>query len=93
MDRWTDGRDLDGGPEEALFFPSALFLDLVSRGAIGDPITVAAASARTSSSSVNHVSPSELKSSGDGLIPDVLPGGASIDTLSTSLRKTLRAGT
>ena len=28
----TDGRDLDGGPEEALFFPFALFLDLVSRG-------------------------------------------------------------
>lgn len=70
----TDGRDLDGGPEEALFFPFALFLDLVSRGAIGDPITVAAASARASSSPVNHVSPSELKSSGERLIPDVCPG-------------------
>ena len=70
----TDGRDLDGGSEEALFFPFALrFLDLVSRGVIGDPITVAAASARTSLSPVNHVSLSELKSSGDGLIPDVLP--------------------
>lgn len=34
----TGGRDLDGGPEEALFFPFSLFLDLVSRGAIGDPI-------------------------------------------------------
>ena len=77
----TDGWDLDGGPEEALFFPFALFLDLVLRGAIGDPIAVAAASARTSSSPVNHVSPSELKSSGDGFIPDVLPGGASTGSL------------
>ena len=50
----TDGRDLDGGPEEALFFLYALFLDLVSRGAIGDPITVTAAPARTSSSPDNN---------------------------------------
>ena len=70
----TDGRELDGGPEEALFFPFALFLDLVSRGAIGDPMAVAAAPARTSSSPDNNVSPSELKSSGCGSIPDVLRG-------------------
>lgn len=74
----TDGRDLDGGPEEALFFSFALFLDLVSHGAIGDPMAVAAAPARTSSSPDNNVSPSEVKSSGGGSIPDVLPGGPAL---------------
>ena len=60
----TGGWDFVRGPGEALFFPFALFLDLVSRGAIGDPITAAAAPARSSSSPENNVSPSELKSSG-----------------------------
>lgn len=86
----TDGRDVDGGPEEALFFLFALFLDLVSRGAIGDPITVTAAPARTSSSRDNNVSPSELKSSRRRLDPRCDAGGTRIATLSTSLRNTLR---